>query len=272
MMAACIRTGVVYIDISGEWPVFVEAQELSLAAARAGVMLAPGMGFTVAASDCLLALAAQAAPQAVKLRLAVSRPSAVTRGSIRSLAALLEPRVIVRRQSHLTDVAVGTLNHNVDFGGGFRPTTAVSWADVATAEFTTGIGDIETYAEAGWMRRLAHRVSAASTRLTGGRAHPLLRESFTLAWPPHPPFRQPHGGMILVAEAIDRWRRVTRLRMRTADGYAVTEAVISAAIQRILRGDYAVGFRTPASLWTGEFILGLGCAALDGQDSLAMAM
>jgi len=68
---------------------------------------------------------------------------------------------------------------------------------------------------------------------------------------------------VMVAEAVDPWRRVSRIRMRTLDGYTVSELAAAAAVQRVLAGDWSPGFQTPARVFGSDFILGLGCAELD---------
>ena len=269
MMAACIRTRTHYLDLAGEWPVFAEAQDLSSAATAAGVMLTPGAGFTVVASDCLLALAAKARPDAVKLRLAVSRPDAVSRATVRSLSALIGPDIYVRRDGILVPQPVGRLSRDVDFGEGPRETTAVCWPDIITAQFTTGIGNIETYAESDWIQRSLHRVSASASALLSRRASRALSDVVSLAWPHSANQR---GDFVVVVEAVDRWRRATPFRMRLGDGHQVSIVTACAMVKRVLEGDWAPGFRSPASLYGPQFIFDLGCARVEDVRDLTLAV
>jgi saccharopine dehydrogenase (NAD+, L-lysine-forming) len=272
MMSACIRTRTHYLDLAGEWPVFTEAQELSAGAARAGMMLVPGAGFTLVASDCLLAHAARARPDSVKLRLAVSRPDTVSRATIRSLASLIGPDIFVRRERRLAPEPVGRLRRVIDFGEGLRETTAVCWPDIVTAEFTTGVANIETYAESDWLQRVAHRLSASTGAVIGERARRTASTILSLAWPERPPRASNRKGFVLVVEAVDRWRRATTFRMHAGDGYTVSVATACAMIRRTLAGDWAPGFRTPASLYGSRFITDLGCAELEKFSDLTVSV
>ena len=137
MWQACLRAGAHYLDLGGEWPVFREAMSYDAQAQAAGVMLMPGVGLTVAATDCLLAMAKAQRPDAVKLRLGVSHPQVISRGTVVSAARLLSPEVIVRQGGQLVTVPAGRLTHAFDFGAGPVEATAMSWADVVTAEFST---------------------------------------------------------------------------------------------------------------------------------------
>jgi saccharopine dehydrogenase (NAD+, L-lysine-forming) len=264
MIAACLRTGTHYLDLAGEWPVFVHAMELSDAAAAAGVMVMPGVGLTIAATDCLMALATERAPGTVKLRVGISWPQVISRGTIESASRLMGPDTLIRRDGRLTPVPGGRLAQPFDFGEGLSPATAFSWADVVTGEFTTGVKDIEIYSEIDWPQRLSYQASSAAMAWTGAAPWRRMVQLSANAWPRSPSAEaRRRAGFVMVAEALDSWRRVTRLRMRTIDGYTLSAVTGQAAVQRVLAGEWRPGFQTPAAMFGGDFILGLGCAALD---------
>jgi short subunit dehydrogenase-like uncharacterized protein len=52
---ACLRAGVHYLDLSGELPAILALAERDGRARERGVMLLPGAGFDVVASNCLSA-------------------------------------------------------------------------------------------------------------------------------------------------------------------------------------------------------------------------
>ena len=264
MIRGCLRRGAHYLDLSGEWPSFLEAQALSGEAADAGVMLMPGAGFSIAATDCLLALAKAQAPDAVRLRLAVSRPGVISRGTVASSMGLASPETLVRRAGQLCAAPAGRLTRDFDFGGGLVSATVVSWPDVVTGELTTGVPDIEVYSEADWGTRLAYRLYAEAAAWPDGELRRAASDAYARVWPERPPDAvRRQAGFVLVAEAVDRWRRVTRLRLRTRDGYTVSLFTVGEIVRRVLAGDAAPGFRTPGAQYGGDFILGLGCAELD---------
>jgi len=264
MIAACLRTRTHYLDLAGEWPVFVEAMDLSETAAAAGVMLMPGVGLTIAATDCLMALAVARAPETVKLRLGISWPQVISRGTIESACALMGPDALVRRAGALTPVPGGRMVQAFDFGEGLASATVFSWADVVTGEFTTGVGDIEVYSEIDWPQRLSYQTSSAAMAWTGAAPWRAMVQASAGAWPRRPSAAaRGRAGFVMVAEALDAWRRPTRLRMRTIDGYTLSAMTGEAAVRRVLGGDWRPGFQTPGRMFGGEFILGLGCAALD---------
>lgn len=267
MMAACLRTGTHYLDLSGEWPVFTHAITLASAALSAGVVLLPGVGFAIAVTDCLLAMAATM-PDCARLRLAVSRPRRIARGSVETILALNDAAVRVRRSGVVEALPAGRLSREFDFGQGKRCSVAVTWPDVFTAQGTTGIDSIETYIEGGWGTQAAIRFGAVFASATAApTAAPWLRIASSLG-NPAPAEVDGDAGIVVVAEAEDRWRRVRTLRIRTLDGYSVSTATAAAAVRRFLdddqcfRGMDRAGFTTPARLFGADFILGLGCAEM----------
>jgi saccharopine dehydrogenase (NAD+, L-lysine-forming) len=261
MMRACIRTGTHYLDLAGEWQVFQQAIELGAAAASNAVMLMPGIGFSIVASDCLLSLAAESSRDTVALRLAISTPEVMSRGTFRSMLQLTSSTVMVRRNRQLMSLPVGSLSRYFDFGSGLRPAVAVNWPDVITSHFTSIVPTIEAYAEADWSIQAAYLAFAKMAPLNHSAAGQTVLSVLSQLWPEAPsPKQRRRSQFILVVEAEDRWHRTHCFRMQTLDGYTVTEATASEIVQRVLNDHWLSGFRTPASLYGSSLILDTGCA------------
>jgi short subunit dehydrogenase-like uncharacterized protein len=227
-------------------------------------MLMPGVGLTIAATDCLLASAVGRWPDTVKLRLGVSRAQIITRGTVASAARLFSSKVLVRRGGELCTVPGGSLAHPFDFGDGLRETTALSWADVVTATFTTGVGDIEVYSELPAGQRAVFRTASMAMDVTGVGPWRALGAGLASRWPQGPsPAAREAASFVMVAEALDAWRRPRRLRMRTLDGYSASVATAAAAVTRVLAGAWEPGFQTPARLFGADFAFAAGAAALE---------
>lgn len=264
LMNGCIGLGLDYLDICGEWPVFEAACGLSAKARAADVMLLPGAAFSVAASDCLLLKASRIMPNVCRLRIAFSRPHAMSRGSAASALAVSGPDIRIREGGRLVTRPLGSLARAFDFGEGPRMAVALSWPDLVTAPVTTGVKDIETYSETAPLVRASLSAQASFwpvLKATG--ATTLMRRAVDL-WPGEPamPDRGMHE-MVLVAEAEDRWRRTAQLRMKTADGYSATVGITSAAVRRVLDGRRQPGFATPAGLFGADFMEEIGAGRID---------
>ena len=256
MLEACLRTRTHYLDIAGELTVFQEARRHDAEARARGVMVMPGAGFAISASDCLAAHVAARAPEARYLRLALSRQELASRGSVRTMLGLVRGGVSIRRNGELASVPVGRLERKFDFGAGERWSTAVSWADVITAYDTTGIPNIEVYAETDALSRAVYHATSGPAAPFGRLASEGLLQPLATLWPEGPSdARRARSRHVVVAEAEDPWRQRTRARLTTSDNYSFTPVVAMALVQRVLAGEVRAGFQTPAGLCGPDMIL-----------------
>lgn len=258
VIGACLEARVDYMDIAGEWPVFANAELQDGEATERGVMLLPGVGFAVAVTDCALALAAARMPGVVRLRLGLSRPHGLSRGSRATMRTMNDSAVRVRRDGVLRRLPAGSLARTFDFGRGLERAVAVSWPDIVTAQRSTGVEAVECYSAMGTAGELMLRA--------GALAAPLLREwgaSRPAAAPARPSEPEPAvHDLHVVAEAQDRWRRVARVAFRTRDGYAATTLTAAAAVRAWLSGARRAGFQTPSGLLGADFAQRSGAAEL----------
>jgi short subunit dehydrogenase-like uncharacterized protein len=257
LIESCLRTQTHYLDITGELPVFRDAFGYDGAARKRGIMIMPGVGLGIVASDCVAMHVAACVPNAKYLRIALLRPDSFSRGSFRSALGLSNSQVMIRRNGRLTSVPVGRLQRAFDYGEGERESVAVSWADVFTAYYSTGIRNIEAYFEAGFTSRALYQLGAGVADTL--RLAPVQRwlDVATRAWPEGPSPRQRQAEKcVIVAEVEDSWRRRSSARLETPDGYSFTAEAATTIARRIMRGDFLPGFQTPAKMYGADFVLG----------------
>ncbi|WP_338468463.1 saccharopine dehydrogenase NADP-binding domain-containing protein [Novosphingobium sp. ZN18A2] len=267
---ACIAAGCDYIDLAGEWPVFAELLTRDEAARNAGVMILPGMGLTIAASDCLLKRAIETWPDTVKFYLGFSCLHAVSAGSVASAARVFDTDLFIRRDGKIVPTPAGSLVRAFDFDGRLSEATAMTWADVVTGELSTGVRSIETYTEQPWWHRAGYRAAGLFARVTGAQAWRGLGGVTARAWPEEPPGGLPDGtGYTLVVEAHDRWRRPRTMRMHVRDGYSASALTSAAALRLILCGGAIPGFQTPSLVFGSSFIEDAGAASFVPAKGLA---
>jgi short subunit dehydrogenase-like uncharacterized protein len=258
LIAACLRKGVHYLDVTGEVPVLDMAQRHGAEAYRRGVMIMPAVGFDVVPSDGLAAHVLRRSRSPRRLSIGISGLELLTRGSARTIIDQIGAPVWVRRNGLLVQVPPGSLEHSFDYGDGMRASTAVSWADVASAYFTTGVPDITVYFES----TPAVRTHDALLKFCGW-AVPLTpwREllKVTTQWMPEGPTESQRGARhaVIVAEMEDADGTRVRSRMRTPEAYSMTASAACAIVKRVLLGDVEPGFQTPARVYGADFSLSL---------------
>ncbi len=258
MLEACLLAGAHYLDIGGELPAFLEARRRNEDAVRRGVMIMPGAGWAVTASDCLAAHVARLAPEAKSLRIGIARSPLLSRGTARSALGLASSDVVIRRNGRLVSVPVGRLEKAFDYGEGARWSMALSWPDVLTGYHTTGVPNIEVYVDTGTLTRILAPVGARlGEALRLPIFQPLQRLSAEIL--PEEPSDEARMAArhVVVAEAEDVWRRCTCARLETIDGYSFTALSATEIARRVLGGDFEVGFQTPARVYGADFVLGM---------------
>src|SRR5579871_6203833 len=247
---ACLAAGAHYLDITGELEVIERAAHKHEAARAAGVMLMPAVGFDVVPSDCLAAHVAGRCPGARELRMAIAGLDLVSRGSARTILERIGKGIVVRRGGRLTTLSgqAPEALADFDFGAGPRRCAAVSWGDVASAFYTTGVPDVSVYFEA----TAPVRLSLAWERAWGGlagRAAALLPDGPSAA-------RRARQSIVLCAEARADGR-TARARLRTPEVYGFTAVAAVTIAARVLGGDFEAGFQTPARVYGADFVLSL---------------
>ncbi len=256
MADGCMRCGTHYLDITGEIPVY-EALAARDADARArGVMLLPGVGFDVVPTDCLALHLKQRLPSATSLTLAFhSRgPAGLPPGTLNTMLTLLPHGDRVRRDGRLVSPPRGSRSRMIDFGRGAVRATMITWGDVFTAHYSTGIGNITVYTvvpgalrwQLSGLRRLR-----ALFRLTAVRK--LVRHAVPTGSTPD---QRARTNVSVWGEVRDDAGRTTSARLYGPEaGVEWTAGCALAALRRVLAGDAPPGFQTPAKAYGSDFVL-----------------
>jgi short subunit dehydrogenase-like uncharacterized protein len=258
LVEACLAAGTHYADVSGEVQSIEAAASSHGRARQRDVMVMPGVGFDVVPSDCLAAHTASRLPGADTLRIGLEGLSQLSRGSAKTIVEQLGVGVWTRRDGKLVAVAPGTLTHHFDYGAGSQPSLAVSWGDVSTAFFSTGIPNIEVYFSA----TVALRASLVAARAWGWllSAPPwqaLLKHN--TRWLQEGPSEAERRAATttIVAEVTRRDGGRACSRLRTPGVYELTAAATVAIAERVLAGDARSGFQTPSRVYGADFVMSL---------------
>jgi short subunit dehydrogenase-like uncharacterized protein len=254
MLDACLHCGAHYLDLSGEMAVIEQVVRRDAAARARRIMLMPATGFDVVASDCLAAHVAARLPSATSLALGFSGLRLMTRGSAKTIVE--NEGIFVRRNGAIVAVTPGSIERDFDFGAGPRRALNVTWGDVASAYYTTGIPNVEVYFEATPMLRSV----LAASRFLG----PMLRTDASQAmlklWAellPAGPTEAERSAQrtAIVAEARDAHGGRAAARLHAPEPYSFTALSAAAIAQRALAGDVEIGFQTPARVYGPDLAL-----------------
>ncbi|MGQ9927887.1 MAG: saccharopine dehydrogenase NADP-binding domain-containing protein [Chloroflexaceae bacterium] len=256
MANACLRTGVHYIDITGEIAVFEELHARDEEARAAGVMLLPGAGFDVVPSDCLAVHLKQRLPEATHLALAFQGLGGISRGTALTALESINAMGAVRRDGVIVASPLGELRRQVDFGRGPVDVVAIPWGDVSSAYYSTGIPNIVVYAYVGRMGAL---IAGSGRLLTPALGTGAVRRC--LRWlvrrgPAGPGEEErAHGHSLLWGEVTDAAGRIAISRLHVPEAYTLTAATAVLIAEKVLAGQAPPGFQTPALAYGPDLIL-----------------
>ncbi len=256
MVDACLRTGAQYLDITGEFPVFEAIAARDDDARSRGVMLMPGVGFDVVPTDCLAVYLKSRLPSATRLVLAFQSvgPSGLPPGTQRTVIELLPYGHRMRRHGRFEPLTGPLKTRLVDFGAGPVTVTQLTWGDVFTAWYSTGIPNIEDYTvlPAGVRRQL--------------RLLETVRPLFAVSWvrrllhrtvrPGPTPARRAQTVTHVWGEVSDDAGRTVTARLHGPEaGVEWTVLCALSVVRRVLSGQAPPGFQTPGGAYGADLVM-----------------
>ncbi|MGC9957756.1 saccharopine dehydrogenase family protein [Roseiarcus sp.] len=255
LAGACLSARIPYLDITGEIPVFEALQAKDAEAKARGVMLLPGVGFDVAATDCLALHLKRRLPSATRLRLAFQSigPAGLPPGTQRTAIELMNYGDRVRRNGRLVRPHQRSAI-SVDFGAGPVEAAPIPWGDTFTAFFSTGIPNIEVYIAAPPpLRRQLAFARAIAPAVEWGPVRNLLLMGVRPG--PIPALRAKTSTHVWGEVADEEGRSATARLHGPEAGVEWTTAAALGAARKALNGLAPAGYQTPASAYGPDFVL-----------------
>lgn len=256
VLPACEKTGTHYIDITGELDVLEWVHARSERYRRAKIVALPGAGFDVVPSDCLAARLARELPDAHTLRLAFkSSHGKMGPGTAKTMFDALIHGARCRREGAIVPIPERDMVARFAFEGSREEAAvAVSWGDVSTAFYSTGIPNIECFIG---LDENAIRGVKRMPKLKKVLGHPFVQkvvekqiERFVKG--PSEMARRT-GRMYLVGEVISK-DGLVRMRATLPDGSVLTSETAVTCTLRVLRGDVKPGAQTPSLAFGPSFL------------------
>ncbi len=265
IIEACLQTGTHYLDVNGDITVFEMIRQMDAAAKQAGIMLLPGAGFDVVPTDCTALLLKKLLPDAISLKLAFATiGGGLSHGTATTMVNKLGQGGAVRKDGKIVSVPLGHKGMWLDFSDLSNGTIdrkfvmTIPWGDVATAYYTTGIPNIESYTS---MSPTLYRLLKVQ-----GLFNWLLRTNFTRniikkkinKRPAGPGDEQRSRSMSLIwGQAANAKQETKTVRMSGPDGYTLTMYTTLLLAQKVLQGNLKPGYQTPASAYGEDLVMEL---------------
>ncbi|SNT34789.1 Uncharacterized conserved protein [Ekhidna lutea] len=264
MVQGCLATNTHYLDITGEFQVFDLIKEYGEKAKEKGIMLLPGTGFDVVPSDCLAKHLHNKMPNATDLKLAfVSKGGKLSRGTAKTMIENLGEPQTLRRGGDYEGIPMGKSAIEIDYGPFKQISMGISWGDVSTAYFSTGIPNIEVFS--GTTEQQLSKVKRAlrlSFMLRSRTIKNFLMRQMDKRSDGPEEERRKESVMYLWGK-ISNGVTSEEARLKTPNGYTLTAASTVLIAQKILNGNFTIGFQTPSIAYGEKLILEIeGCEYL----------
>lgn len=257
MVAACLEANTHYTDITGEHQVFEMLSGYNSKAIEKGIMIMPGTGFDVVPSDCLALHLKNRLPTATHLQLAFTMSKGgLSRGTARSTVEGLGGGSLIRKDGKLIPILLGEKVLEINFGPFTTLAMNIPWGDISTAWHSTHIPNIEVY------------MGVSKNMIRGAKLSKyvnwLLRKKWVKDFIKKKIDQRPSGpnDEVRTAGKSYLWGKVWNAQGRqcvstleTANGYTLTAQTSVLISEKILNGDFKIGFQTPASAFGADFIL-----------------
>ncbi|OUS06243.1 hypothetical protein A9Q96_09660 [Rhodobacterales bacterium 52_120_T64] len=263
MIDACVKSGVDYLDITGEIAVFEAAASRHNELVKSGIMVMPGVAFDVVPSDSISAHMKRRMPDATELTLSFkaldNSLASASRGTSNTLMEAVGIGNKARRSGKIKTVPFKSDTHWVDFGRfGKGKVSGLPWGDISTAYYTTGIPNITTYMDIPFIARFLYRAGNYFPGFWQSRAIQAYLKWIVSFFPEGPnPKANNSASATILAEARNSSGKVIRSILHTPGGYRLTTLSAVAIIERVLAGERQAGFVTPAGLFGPDMVLEL---------------
>ena len=232
LMRAAIGQRVHYLDVAAELDSYRLAEELDPAARRAGVMLLPGSGGSVAMLGCLAEHVRRRVAEPKQLRIALHVSGSMSKGSAISASENMAGHCLARIAGELQPQDPQQLQE-FDFGKGPRTCFPVTLPDLVTIWRATSIPDIATFVH----------VSAGS-----------FPDGDLSTMPDGPSAEERAANRYQASAVIVGLDGATAVSiLDTVNGYSFTPMAAAEAARRVLGGEVRSGFQVPADLFGKRF-------------------
>jgi short subunit dehydrogenase-like uncharacterized protein len=254
MVEACLRLGKHYLDITGEIAVFEAMAKHDEQAKESNIMIMPGVGFDVVPSDCLALHLKNRLPSATRLTLAFYGLGEISHGTQATMTLNVGRGGAIRKDGEIVQVPAAWRTREIDFGEFTKTGVTIPWGDVSTAFYSTGIPNIEVYAVLpeenlrllklsryiGWLLATKPVQNYLQKRIPEGGPNEAERAK---------------GKTYLWGKASDDDGSKVESRLTCPEGYTMTALTALKIAEKILDGNFCVGFQTPAKCYGADLVL-----------------
>lgn len=252
---ACIAAKVHYLDITGEIEVFEYAKTQDEAAKEAGIMIMSGVGFDVVPSDCLAKFLKDELPTATHLELAFMGLGGVSQGTAITMVENAGEGGAIRENGKIKKVKTAYQTKVIDYGIKKMNSVSIPWGDVSTAFHSTEIPNIKVFmAQPPKAIKAMEMSSYFSFALKNDFVKGFIKKKIKEREKGPNEEKRNSNYSYLWGKVTDGTTTI-EARLITPEGYKLTSITALLITEKVLNGDFKIGFQTPSSAYSKNLIL-----------------
>lgn len=263
LLDACLDAETDYLDIAGRITVLEAIAERDAEIADVGVAAVPAVGFDAVPTDCLAALLADRVDSPQALTLALDGLQTFSPGTLKSIIENLDQPGAVREDGVVRDVPLAWKTRAFDFGVAEKTGVTVPWGTISTAYYSTGIGDIETYATLPDIALKGLRLRNTMTPLFGSATFKRVLSAGVDRFVSGPTPDERARSTARIWGMVEGADDSAIARLTTPDTYDLTAATAVESVRRVLADDVGSGFHTPVTAFGANYVTEFDGVTLD---------
>ncbi len=255
MVNACLAAKTHYLDITGEIQVFETIRRQQDVALRRRVMLMPGVGFDIVATDCLALNLKKYLPDAKQLILAFDAEGRPSKGTARTMIEGLKVGGRVRENGVIKNVPLAYKVREIPFPHGSKIAATIPWGDVSTAYYTTGIPNIEVYKAFNKSEIARMKLARPFKPLLGSEAMQRYFKNKLASNSRGPDVVERVNSRCYVwGQVVNAGGQTREAHLMTPNGYVFTVHAALGIVEYLLEYDIEPGVHTPAEVMGEHYV------------------
>lgn len=252
LLAACLKSGTHYLDITGELDVFENIFAFDEQAKLNNICLIPGVGFDVVPTDALSLHLKEKHPTADQLELYIEPKGGLSPGTIKTLLEGFGKSSRIRKNGHLSELE----DFKVKNWGGLKRAVPISFGDLSSAFRSTEIPNIQTYLITNVA--IAQLLKALSLLKTPFSDEDLLSKlrfliDRTYSGPRIGQLRKTNA--FIEGRVFEDGRLLGEKKIKTLNAYEVTALTAILCIEKLIEKPLAPGAYSPAQAFGSKYLL-----------------
>lgn len=255
LVEACLRTKTHYMDLTGDIEIYDFLYSLDDVAKDNGVLIMPGVGFNIVATECVAAHTVKKLPECDSLDIVMATRAKPSKGTFKQMIALLPRGGFEIKDNTLEPSEIKKTDIEVKYPDKKRTSFLIPIGELIACHKSMKIANIRThYALSATWAAMADTMIDIITKFSSKSYGKKVLSSFADSYAKGPSEESMlEDKSYVYARASTELGLYAETMIKTPEPYYFTVQIAIIAIQKVLDGDYA-GALTPVEAFGSSFV------------------